>query len=79
MDWQARLSELLDHDWFRWYLLPGIGASLIAIAGWLGEHRRKRRSDPDAVGLLDWMNVTFWASFAALVLFGGAFQAWLRG
>jgi hypothetical protein len=29
--------------------------------------------------MLDWMNVTFWASFAALVLFGGAFQAWLRG
>lgn len=78
MDWQARLTELLDHDWFRWYLLPGLVAALVAITGLAGERRRKRRSDPDAVGLLDWVSVAFWASFVALVLFAGAFQLWLK-
>lgn len=79
MDWQARLGDFFDHDWVRWYLLPGLAALALAMLGWVGERRRKRRSDPDAVGLVNWMWVTFWASFAALVLLGAAFKGWLVG
>ena len=77
MDWYRLLSELLDHDWIAWYLLPGLGATSLALLGWRRERARKARSEPDAVGWLDWTNVTFWASFAALVLFGAAFKGWL--
>jgi len=77
MDWQARFGELLDHDWIAWYLLPGTVAATVALVGWWRERRRKRRSEPDSVGLLDWTNVVFWASFVALLLFGAAFRGWL--
>jgi hypothetical protein len=71
------LGNLLDHDWIAWYLLPGLAASLLALLGWRREHARKARSEPDAVGLLDWTTFTFWASFAALVLLAAAFRGWL--
>jgi hypothetical protein len=71
------LSNLLNHDWIAWYLVPGLAAASLALLGWRHERRRKARSEPDAVGLLDWTNVTFWASFATLVLFGAAFRGWL--
>jgi hypothetical protein len=77
MAWPAFLIDLLNHDWIAWYLLPGLAASVVAVLGWRREHARKARSQPDAVGLLDWTNVTFWASFAALVLLGAAFKGWL--
>ncbi len=77
MDWPAPLGDLLDHDWIAWYLLPGLAAVGVALLGWRRERRRKARSQPDAVGLIDWTNVTFWASFAALVLLGAAFKGWL--
>lgn len=77
MDWPVPLGELLDHDWIAWYLLPGLAASALALLGWVREGRRKRRSAPDAVGLLDWTTITFWASFAALVLLGAAVKGWL--
>jgi hypothetical protein len=77
MAWPAVLQKLLDHDWIAWYLLPGFVASALALLGWSRERARKARSEPDAVGILDWINVTFWASFAALVLFGAAFKGWL--
>jgi membrane protein required for beta-lactamase induction len=75
MDW---LGDLLTHDWIAWYLLPGIGAAMLALLGWRRERARKARTEPDAVGLLDWVTVTFWASFAALVLFAAAFKGWLE-
>jgi hypothetical protein len=77
MEWPAPLAELLDHDWIAWYLLPGLGAMSVALLGLNRERARKARSEPDAVGLVDWISVTFWASFAALVLLGAAFRGWL--
>ncbi len=73
MDWQA----LMDEDWVWYFALPGTAALLLAIAGWRADRRRMRRSDPDAVGLLPWRDVTFWSSFAAMLLWFAAIRAWL--
>lgn len=50
-------------------LTPG-GAIALALAAvaWRGDHRRMRRSDPDAIGFIPWTGVFFWAFLAACVL-----------
>ena len=57
--------------------IGGCVAVVVAIIAWLGDHRRMRRSDPDAVGFMPWRDVFFWALLAAVVLFGLAGKAWL--
>jgi len=79
MDWQAAIRDAWDEDWVRYLLLPGLIALALAIAGWRAERRRKLRSDPDAVPLLPWRDISFWSSFAALFLLGAAFKVWLAG
>ena len=79
MDWQATIRAWLDEDWVFYLLLPGLAALALALAGWRGERRRKARSDPDAVSWVPWMGLTFWSSFAAMLLLGLALKAWLAG
>ena len=79
MDWQATISGWLDEDWVRYLLLPGLAALSLALAGWRGERRRKARRDPDAVSWVPWLGLTFWSSFAAMLLLGMALKAWLAG
>lgn len=73
MDWQA----LMDEDWVFYFLLPGIAAAMLGIVSWYADRRRMKRSDPDAVGWLPWRDMAFWASFAAVILFGAAFRGYL--
>ncbi|MFM5894975.1 MAG: hypothetical protein ACKOQM_11190 [Novosphingobium sp.] len=77
MDWQAAIKDAWDEDWVRYLLLPGLIALMLAIWGWRAEKRRKERSDPDAVPLLPWRDISFWSSFAALFLLGAALKVWL--
>ena len=79
MDWQATIRDNLDQDWVCYLLLPGLIALALAITGARKERRRKGRSDPDAVPLLPWRDISFWSSFAALFLLGFALKAWLAG
>ena len=79
MDWQATIRAWLDEDWVFYLLLPGLAALALALAGWRGERRRKARSDPDAVSWVPWMGLTFWSSFAAMLVLGLALKAWLAG
>lgn len=72
MDWQAAISHWLNADWVRYLLLPGFAALGLAMLGARAERRRKTRSDPDAVPWLPWRDISFWASFAALLLLGAA-------
>ena len=55
-----------------------LGAIAVAIAliAWLGDRRRMRRSDPDAVGFMPWRDVFFWALLAACILLGLAAKEW---
>ena len=56
-----------------------LGAIAVAIAliAWLGDRRRMRRSDPDAVGFMPWTDLFFWALLAACILLGLAAKVWL--
>jgi hypothetical protein len=64
------LWDLLDQDWVRWLLLPGLACAALALAAWAGDRRRMRRSDPDAVGFMPWAPVFLWSFLAAAVLLG---------
>ena len=72
MDWQAGITHWLNLDWVVYLLLPGIAALAVSLLGWRADLRRKHRSDPDAVPLLPWRDISFWGSFAALLLLGAA-------
>lgn len=58
--------DWLYADWLPWAELAG-GAVLVALLAWLGERRRMRRSDPDAVGFMPWGTVFVLALFALLI------------
>ena len=77
MDWQAVIEAWRFDEW-PYYLALALGAAALALAGWRGERRRKARSNPDAVSWVPWMGLTFWSSFAALLLAAATLQAWLK-
>lgn len=54
----------------------GVIAVAIAVIAWLGDRRRMRRSDPDAVGYMPWTDLFFWALLAACILLGLAAKEW---
>lgn len=56
-----------------------VAAAALALVAWLGDHRRVRRTNPDAVGFMPWTTVFFFALLAACVLMGLAVRQWLVG
>lgn len=75
MPWQGRAVDDFPYP----LVVAGALALLVALAAWLGDRRRMRRSDPDAVGFMPWTTVFFWAVLAALVVLGAAVQQWRGG
>lgn len=69
------LWDIYDH----WPLAGGGAALAVAMLAWLGDRRRMRRSDPDAVGFMPWASVFFWAVMAAVMLLALAAGDWLAG
>lgn len=57
-------------------VLGGALAVALAAIAWAGDHRRMRRSDPDAVGFMPWTDLFFWALLAAVILLGLAAKEW---
>jgi hypothetical protein len=76
MDWQATIAKWLDEDWVRLVCIA-MGAVALSVFGWCQERRRKQRSNPDAVPWLPWRDISFWSSFAAIMMLIAALQAWL--
>ncbi|MFM5930574.1 MAG: hypothetical protein ACKOPQ_06670 [Novosphingobium sp.] len=72
------LSQVLDDDVVRWFLMPGLAALAVALFGWWRDHRRRHRTDPDAVGVVDWTTLSFWSLLVAFVLLGAALKSWLH-
>lgn len=55
----------------------GLAAAALALIAWLGDRRRLRRRDIDAIGWVPWTPVFFLALMAACVALGLAVRAWL--
>jgi hypothetical protein len=66
MDWQATITAWLDLAWVRAELLA-FALVCLAVVAWRGDRRRMTRSDADAVGLMPWRDIAFWAGFAAFM------------
>lgn len=60
-----------------WMAAGGMLALLIAGVAWWRDRVRMDRAQLDAVGFMPWTGVFFWATMLALLLLGGAAQAWL--
>ena len=73
------IPDWLDDETLRWFLLPGLAAAALALFGWWRDHKRRNRSDPDAVGVIDWTTLSFWATLFACLLLAGALRTWLKG
>ena len=73
------MPAFLDHDWAIEFLLPALACVAIALAAAVGDRRRLRRRDPDAVGFMPWTTMSFFASAGALVFAALAFSGWRAG
>jgi hypothetical protein len=60
-------------------LLAGGAAMLLAVIAWLADHRRMRRSNPDAVGFMPWTTLFLWGVFVGVLLLAAGGQLWFAG
>ncbi|MDE1466335.1 hypothetical protein [Aurantiacibacter sp. D1-12] len=69
---------LLASDATR-YALAGGALLLISGIAIIGDRRRSRRKDPDAVGIMPWRDIIALSTFAGLALLAYGAVGWLKG
>jgi hypothetical protein len=52
---------------------------LVSLVAWLGDLRRRRRSDINAVGWVPWRDLSAIAAFGGVVLLAMAASGWMKG
>jgi cell division protein FtsX len=70
-DWQM-------DDWQFWALTGGSAAALVMLSYW-ADHKRVRRTVPDAVGWMPWTGLYFVSLLVACVSLGVAAREWFHG
>lgn len=73
------MPDWLQQDWAQMFLLPGLIALTIAIAAWIGDWRRRKRKELDAVGWMNWTSLFFVSFLSACLLLLLALAGWQRG
>lgn len=63
----------------RMMAIAGAVSAAFAVAAWLGDYRRMRRSNLDRVGFMPWTGVFFWAFLLGVLLLGGAGLSFIKG
>ena len=76
MTWPAFL--LLTSDATR-YVLAGACLLVLSALAAMGDRRRARRKNPDAVGIMPWRDIGALSLFAGLILCGFGVVGWIRG
>jgi len=66
-------------DPLGFFTLIAGGCLVVAVIAGLGERRRRRRIDPDAVGIMPWRTIAFWAMLVGLCAGAIAIRLWLAG
>lgn len=61
------------------YGLAGGALLLVSLLSVIGDNRRAKRKDPDAVGLMPWRDIAALSTFAGLALLAFAAVGWLSG
>lgn len=62
-----------------WQLVAGLCALALTILSWVGDYRRMRRRNLDAVGIMPWRTLFFWSLLGTCLLLGLAARNWLAG
>lgn len=65
-------------DWQIWGLTGAVAAALVVLSR-VADHRRIRRSKPDAVGFMPWTGIYFVALLVACLSLGLSARLWLMG
>jgi hypothetical protein len=66
----------MDLGFSDWLMFAG-AALMIAVCAWIGDRRRMRRSDPDAVGWMPWTGVFFWAMMVGVLALAVGVKVWV--
>jgi hypothetical protein len=73
------LQSLLMASDATWAALAGGGLLVLSLVTGLGERRRRRRTQIDAVGCMPWATLSVLAFMTALVCLAMAGIGWLHG